>query len=158
MITLLFKQRMFSWLDSYDIFDENNNVVYTVKGQLALGHKLNIYDTSGKHIATLQQRIFCFMPKFDIYLNGTFSGTVSREFTFLKPKYTIKRMGWYIEGNPLEWNYTITASGGRYIASVSKEFFKWTDTYKIYIVNPEDVLPSLMFVLAIDAEKCSRAD
>lgn len=35
---LLFKQRLFSWFDSYDIFDENNNVVFTVKGQLAWGH------------------------------------------------------------------------------------------------------------------------
>lgn len=33
---LLFRQRIFSWLDSYDIFDENGETVYTVKGQLSL--------------------------------------------------------------------------------------------------------------------------
>ena len=31
-----------------------------------------------------------------------------------------------------------------------------TDTYVLDIVNPEDALYVLMFVLAIDAEKCSR--
>ena len=31
---LLFKQRFFSWLDSYDIYDEMGNTVYTVKGQI----------------------------------------------------------------------------------------------------------------------------
>lgn len=41
---LLFKQRIFSWLDSYDIYDENGDTVYTVKGQLSLGHKLFIYN------------------------------------------------------------------------------------------------------------------
>ena len=30
---LLFKQRFFSWLDSYDIYDEYENTVYVVKGQ-----------------------------------------------------------------------------------------------------------------------------
>ena len=29
---LYFKQRFFSWFDSYDIYDEAGNVVYTVEG------------------------------------------------------------------------------------------------------------------------------
>ena len=28
---LLFKQRLFTWFDSYDIYDENGNTVYTVE-------------------------------------------------------------------------------------------------------------------------------
>ena len=31
---LLFRQRAFSWFDSYDIYDENENTVYVVKGCL----------------------------------------------------------------------------------------------------------------------------
>ena len=38
---LLFKQRLFSWFDSYDIYDEDGNTVYTVKGQLSWGHLCN---------------------------------------------------------------------------------------------------------------------
>ena len=34
---LLFKQRAFAWFDSYDIYDENENTVYIVKGQLSWG-------------------------------------------------------------------------------------------------------------------------
>ena len=45
---LLFRQRMFSWFDSYDIYDENGNTVYVVKGQFSWGHLLNIYDAYGK--------------------------------------------------------------------------------------------------------------
>lgn len=158
MITLLFKQRMFSWLDSYDIFDENNNVVYTVKGQLAFGHRLNVYDLSGTHIATLQQKILAFLPKFEIYINDSLLGTISREFTFFKPKYNIDFLGWRIEGNLFEWEYSVFNSSGESIATVSKELFNWTDTYSININNPDDTLPALMLVLAIDAEKCSRDD
>lgn len=45
---LLFRQRFFSWFDSYDIYDENENTVYTVKGQLSWGHCLKIYDVAGR--------------------------------------------------------------------------------------------------------------
>ena len=32
---LLFKQRFFSWFDSYDIYDEAGSTVYVVRGQLS---------------------------------------------------------------------------------------------------------------------------
>ena len=32
---LLFKQRMFSWFDSYDIYDEQGQTALIVKGQLS---------------------------------------------------------------------------------------------------------------------------
>ena len=37
---LLFKQRFFSWFDSYDIYGENGDTMYEVKGQFAWGHCL----------------------------------------------------------------------------------------------------------------------
>ena len=50
---LLFKQRLFSWFDSYDIYDEAGNTVYVVKGQLSWGHKLVIYDAYGNALDAL---------------------------------------------------------------------------------------------------------
>ena len=38
---LLFRQRFFSWFDSYDIYDEEGNTVYVVKGQFSWGHCLH---------------------------------------------------------------------------------------------------------------------
>ena len=34
---LYFKQRMFSWFDSYDIYDESGRPVFTVEGKLSWG-------------------------------------------------------------------------------------------------------------------------
>lgn len=53
---LLFKQRFFSWFDSYDIYDEDGNTVFTVEGKLAWGHCLHILNAMGDHIGTVQQR------------------------------------------------------------------------------------------------------
>ena len=154
---LLFKQRFFSWFDSYDIFDENGQTVYTVEGQLAWGHRLHILDRDGNHIGTVKQRVFTFMPKFELYEGDECLGTLEKEpFTFFKSRYYIGFNGWQIEGQFMEWDYSITDQSGREVAVISKELFNWTDTYAIDVADPEDALRALMVVLAIDAEKCSR--
>lgn len=153
---LLFKQRFFSWFDSYDIYDEAGETVYVVKGQLSWGHCLKIFDRNGCEVGTVKERIFTILPKFEMYLGDTYFGCISKEFFFFKPKYNIDCNGWHIEGNFLEWDYRITDAYGRQVATVSKELFNWTDTYSIDVYNPQDALYVLMLVLAIDAEKCSR--
>ena len=153
---LLFKQRLFSWFDSYDIYDENGNTAYTVKGQLSWGHCLKIFDSLGTEIGTVKERVLTLFPKFEIYLENDYIGCISKEFTIFRPKFNIDFNGWKIDGSLFEWDYTITDSYGDKIATVSKEFFNLTDTYIIDIADPKDALCSLMLVLAIDAEKCSR--
>ena len=64
---LIFKQRLFSWLDSYDIYDEQGNVVFTVKGALSFGHCLHILDGTGRHVGTVKEKMLTFMPKFELY-------------------------------------------------------------------------------------------
>ena len=56
----------------------------------------------------------------------------------------------------MEWDYQILGRSGNNIARISKELFNFTDTYVLDIENSQDALDVLMFVLAIDAEKCSR--
>lgn len=153
---LLFKQKFFSWLDSYDIFDESGDTVYTVKGQLSWGHCFKIFDKHGEELGTVKQRILTWLPKFEIYFKDSYIGCISREFTFLRPKYNIDYKGWSVEGNFFEWDYTIRDSVKNPVAVVTKELFNWTDTYSIDVANPNDALTALMLVIAIDAEKCSR--
>ena len=136
---LYFKQRMFSWFDSYDIYymngpEETGAVAYTVEGKLAWGHCLHILDPQGRHIATVKQQVF----------------------TFLRPSFNLDYNGWRVEGSFMEWDYTILDGAGRQVAAVSKELFHWTDTYVIDVADERDALYALMVVLAIDAEECSR--
>lgn len=155
---MYFKQRLFSWFDSYDIYDEWGNVLYVVKGQLSWGHCLKIFDTYGNEIGTVKERVITFLPKFEVYLRDRYLGCISKRFTFFKPQYDIDYNGWHIDGSFMEWDYKITDAMGGMVASISKELFHMTDQYVIDVPNPEDSLIALMFVLAIDAEKCSRND
>lgn len=153
---LLFKQRMFSWFDSYDIYYENGETAYTVKGQLSWGHCLKIYDPDGREVGTVQERVLTLLPSFEVCACGQCLGSIRKEFTLFSPRYSIDFLSWQVEGSFLEWDYTVRNAGGQTVAMVSKELLHWTDTYVIDVANPADALPALMLVLAIDAEKCSR--
>lgn len=153
---LLFKQRFFSWFDSYDIYDEAGNTVFTVKGELSWGHLLRIYDALGSEVGYIKEKVFTWLPKFEMYLGDNYVGSINKEFSFFKPKFNVEYKGWTVEGNWLEWDYNIQNESGVSVATVSKEVWNWTDTYVIDVYNPNDALSALMLVLAIDAEKCSR--
>ncbi len=153
---LLFKQRPFSWIDTYDIYDGDGNTLYTVRGQLSWGHCLKIFDTYGNEIATVKQKLFTWMPRFELYLGGYCIGSVYREFSFFKPRYHIDCNGWQVEGDFFEWDYSVSDIDGRPVARVSKQLFRLGDTYVIDVYRSDDALCALMLVLAIDAEKCSR--
>ena len=155
---LLFKQRFFSWFDSYDIFNEAGDTVYVVKGQLAWGHCLKIFDGAGNELGLVKQKLFNWLPTFEMYLQGQYLGRIKREFTLFRPRYAIDCNGWQVEGDFFEWDYIIRNAAGQEVATVTKELFNWTDTYSIDVADPRDGLCALMLVLAIDAEKCSRND
>ena len=153
---LLFKQRLFSWFDSYDIFDEEGNTLYTVKGQLAWGKTLKIFDAYERELGTVKQRVFSWLPTFELYLGDRLMGSIKKEFSFLRPRFHIDCNGWQVEGSFWEWDYQIYAPTGLQVATVSKQLWNWTDTYVIDVTDPADSLLALMLVLAIDAEKDSR--
>ena len=119
---------------------------------------MRIYDESGNVVGCVKEKIFTFLPKFEMYLGENYIGCISKEFTFFKPQFNIDYNGWHVDGDWFEWDYAIMNSTGMNIATVSKELWNWTDTYVIDVHDPQDALCALMLVLAIDAEKCSRRD
>lgn len=153
---LLFKQRFFSWFDSYDIFDEDGNTVYIVKGELSFGKCLNVHDANENYLGTVKQRVLTFLPQFEIYIGEEYAGVIRKEFSFFTPMFDIDYLGWTVEGDVFEWDYSIVDADGNQIAYISKELFQFTDTYCIDVVNPDFALNVLMLVLAIDSEKASR--
>ena len=100
---MLFKQRLFSWFDSYDIYAEDGSTLFTVEGKLSWGHCLHILDARGEHIGTVQEKVMTFLPKFELYAYGEYLGCLQREFTLFTPRYTFDCSDWEIEGNWTEW-------------------------------------------------------
>ena len=148
---LLFKQRFFSWFDSYDIYDEFGNTIFTVEGQLSWGHCLHILDATGYHVATLKEKILTFLPKFELYLGNEdqYLGCIQKELTFFRPRFAIDCNGWQVDGSFWEHNYTVSKNG-RPIVSIDKEWMTWGDTYQLSIADDADEIVALAVVITID--------
>lgn len=154
-MNLLIRQRLFSWLDSYDVYADDGTPAYTVKGEVSFGHQLRIYEYSGTPIGLVKEVLLTFMPAFRLYQNGQQIGTLCRKVSLLHPYYEIPELGWSAEGDFMQWNYTLYDETGREAAVISKQILNLTDTYVLSIADPKNALLVLMIVIAIDAELCT---
>ncbi len=154
---LMIKERIFTLTDSYHVYDEHGSIRYDVKAEFfSWGHQLHVYDhATGREIGSIHQKLFTFLPKFEIVIDGRLMGTVSKEFTFFIPKYHVDYLGWEVDGDFMGWDYQAYRNGCQ-VLSISKAILSWSDTYTLNIANPADEIPALMLVIAIDAVNCSK--
>ena len=154
---LCIRQRIFSWGDSYDVYDEAGNVRYTVRPQLfSFGHQLHVLEgQSEREVGSIHQHLFAFTPGFDIVMNGQTVGVIKKRFTLFTHTYDVDFRGWTCEGDLFGWDYRVL-QGDMEVMSISKELFTWGDTYVLDYANPAHELPGLLLVLAIDAANCDR--
>lgn len=150
---LLIKQKVFSWFDSYNIYNENENVIYKVKGEFAWGHLLRIYDESDMEVGLLKQKMFTLFPKFILRVKDK-EYILNKEFTFLKEVFSINDLDMVVMGNFLGWSYEIKRND-KVIARISKKL-SYTDVYEINIKDEKDSLLVLLIVLSIDALHCNN--
>ena len=154
---LRIKQRVFSWTDTYDVYDETGEARYYVEAEfLTLGHQIHVYDKrSGRELGSVHQRLLTFLPAFEIVIDGQVRGTVSKELSFFVPRYNVDFRGWDVEGDVMHWDYRVT-QGNRQVMTISKELFRWGDTYVLRYDSPADEMPGLLLVIAIDAANCGK--
>lgn len=150
---LYFKQRLFSWLDSYEIYDENQQTVYQVEGKLAFGHQFSLLNQQGQIIGQVKEKIRLFVPEFELIVANQVIGSVKKEVTFFKPHFVVDFNNWEVKGDIFEWEYQVLDANQEIVATISKDVWQWTDCYKIEVYQDSDALYVVMLVLAIDAQK-----
>ena len=156
------RQRIFSWGDSYDVFDDSGEARYEVRSAFfSLGHQIHIYDKRADEghdeVGSIRQKLFTLMPTFEIEIGGRVIGTVRKKFTLLRQNYEVDYRGWDVEGDFLGWDYKVIQAD-REVLSITKEIWNWSDTYTLRFRDPADEIPGLLLVLAIDAANCSHND
>lgn len=154
---LLIKQRVFSWTDSYDVYDETGLAKYFVKAQFfSLGHQIHVYDKrTGEEVGSIHQKLFTLLPTFEIRQKGRILGTIRKKFTIFSQNYLVDYRNWDVEGDFLGWDYRVFQNDMPVLA-ITKEWLTWGDTYRIQYLNPEDELAGLLLVIAIDAANCTH--
>ena len=147
---LYIKEKLFTWGDKFTVKDEAGNDKYIVEGEIfSFGKKLHVYDTAGTEVAFIKQELFRFLPAYSVFCGDLQIAEIKKEFSFLFPRYSIKGLGWEIEGHFMAHEYRIT-KGSRPIVRISKEWMTWGDSYELDISDPADEIIALAVVLTID--------
>lgn len=157
MNTLYMKQKVFSLRGRFSIKDADENDLYFVEGSfMKLPKSFTISDKNGYEITTITKKTFSFLPTFYVDVEGEATLTISKEFTFFKPRYTIDAAGIEVDGNWWDMNFEVLQNG-HVIGSVQKKWLTWGDTYEIRVVD--DTMEHLLIsiVVAIDCVKADQA-
>ena len=148
------KQKWFSWGDDFHIQDECGENVLFVDGRVfSIGDKLSLQDMQGNELAFISQRLLSWGPTYEIHVRGKLYATVKKKlFTFFRCKFEVDIPGpddLDAEGDFLDHEYKFSRHGS-VVASVSKKWFSWTDTYGVDIDEGEDDVLILASAVVID--------
>lgn len=147
-------QKFFSLADSFTIKDENEREAYLVKGKVfSFGDKLSFQDTEGNELVYIDQRLLNWSPTYELWRGADLLAVVKRQlFSFIHHRFTVDVPGpddLEAEGDFLDHEYTFTR-GDRVVATVSKKWFSWTDTYGIDVADGEDPVLILASAVVVD--------
>jgi uncharacterized protein YxjI len=151
-MNLYLKQKIFSFKDKYNIYDENENLVYHVDSELfTIGGKFHLYNANQEEEFFIKKKITFMLAKYEIYKNEQLYATINQEFSFLKPKLRVdSNFGEFlIKGEFMSRNFEIT-NNGSYFGGIQKKWLTWGDTYEINIPDSENASFTCALVIAID--------
>ena len=157
MKQLYIKQKVLSLSGKFTVKDEQEKDVYYVEGSfMKVPKTYSIMNPAREEVALITKKMFSFLPKFFVEVNGQEVLTIKKELSFLKPRYTIDAAGIEVHGNWWEMNFQVLQHG-EVVGQVSKEWFTWGDSYKVQILNEEMESIIIALVVAIDCVKNDQA-
>jgi uncharacterized protein YxjI len=150
----LIRERFFRLGDDSEITDESGQPVLHVDGKvLSLRNRLVIRDPAGREVASVHRHLIALRPTYEVTIAGEKAAEVrSRFFTPFREKFTIDVPGpddLELKGNLFDHEFTVRR-GGDTVATVSKRWFSFRDTYAVDIAPGENDLLILASVLALD--------
>jgi uncharacterized protein YxjI len=151
-LNLFIKQKIFSLKDKYSVYNEFGEPVYQVEGEfLSLGAKIHLYDLNGRELYFIRQKVFTFLPEYEIYQGEAFCARIKKELSFFHPILDVES-SWgklVIEGSFMEMDFSIFCNG-QSLGEIHKQWLTWGDTYCLSIVNPDNAAFFTSLVIAID--------
>jgi uncharacterized protein YxjI len=157
----LMKQKLLSFGDDFYIKDENGRDLYFVDGRaFSIGDKLAFKDLEGHELAFIRQKLLAWGPTYEIVRDGAVAAVVKKHvFALFHHRFSVDVPGpddLEAEGDFLDHEYTFRR-GDRVVATVSKRWFAFTDTYGIDVADDEDQVLILASAVVVD-QACHPGD
>ena len=148
------KQKLFCWGDDFIIQNAMGEDSFFVDGKaFSFGNQLSFQDMARNELAFIKQKVFSWGPTYEIYRAGQLSAVVKKElFTFFNCRFTVDVPGpddLTAEGDFIDHEYIVKRGSGT-VATVSKRWFTWTDTYGVDIDDNQDAILLLASTVVID--------
>ena len=157
---LVIYQHPYTWNDFFEIYDENKQVKYTVKGDHAsIKRHLHVFDKGNREIGMVREKMrgikspFSYKAKpkqFEIFVYGKKLGKVKLKYFFGKPKHEVLYNGWHIDGNILGTSYRIISNNEEVAVVSNKVLLTQSDMYVASFHNIQYELDILLLVLTLD--------
>jgi len=149
---LLIKQKVFSFKDKYNIYNEDQQVVFKVEGRFfTLGAKISLSDPDGNELYYIEQQLFTWLPKYTIYKGRQKCAVISQRFSLIRHKLNVVSQygSLDLDGDFFGMNFVIYRDH-QYLGRISKEWFAWGDTYVLDVAPDQDAAFFCALVIAID--------
>jgi uncharacterized protein YxjI len=149
------RQKLLSFGDDFTIKNEAGDAVYQVDGRAftLLREKLSFEDTDGRELAFIRERLIALTPSYEILRDGDVVAVVKKDLiNVFRCGFTVDVPGpddLEAQGSLLDHEYTFTR-GSRTVATVSKRWFAFTDTYGVEVADGEDPVLILSSAVVID--------
>ncbi|MDG2220906.1 MAG: LURP-one-related family protein [Rubripirellula sp.] len=147
------KEKFWSWGNDFAITDADGNEVYYVDGiAFSWGNKLSFQNPGRQELALISQKLLSWKPLYQIIIDGQIFAEVVKEWTWFNKKFTLDVPGpndYTIDGSFWSHEFSFQRQG-RAVATVSKKYWSWTDSYGVEIVDGEDEVAILCACIVID--------
>lgn len=152
---LYLKQKVFKFLDHYDVYDEEQNVIFTVNQKFRfLGFHADVIAKEGFSSFEIDKEVFRFLPKYILTFEDGEKIILNFRFSLLQRKIDVETTfgNLFVRGNYWDLDFDVLKEQ-EVIATISKKWLSWGDTYEIDIYDEKYASEVLGIVIAIDSQK-----
>jgi len=154
------RQKVFCLGDDYTIKDDAGRDRFIVDGAaFTITDSTSFRDMGGRELCHIRKRLLSFGPTYEIERDGRITTVAKHLFTFFNCRFTVDVPGpndLEASGNFTDHEYTFVDAGGAAIATVSKRWFTFSDTYGVEIADGQDDVLILAATVVIDL--CCHGD
>lgn len=156
--TLYSSTELFDLHHSMEISEEDGTVRYRSSSKaLSMRDKTEIVRADGFVVATVDREIFTMQQLHHVHMASGLQFDITREpFHLVKSVINIDGLGWIIEGNFMQLNFTLRDRDHNLIAVVGQKFMSIHDKYSVDLYRLEDEEIVVVILITLQHMICDR--
>lgn len=150
---LVIKKRIVALSDSFDIYDDQDNIKYKIVADIISAIKtFRVFNSSDKLVGVIHRKMVSALPTYKITIDNKEVGNISRKLSLVHPKYDIQYKGYKAVGDIWTWNFKVENSAGKIVATIKKELMHLTSVHAIDILDDESEIDIIMLMAVIEED------